>query len=241
MFKFETKELKPFLTPLLVVALIVIGSLLLLRPRIEIMVKARHDLLKDRRFLADLTQKLSALEGLARVELTEKTGVVLDILPPEKDVPRNLAAIKKLALASGLVVNSINVGNVGEIATVSAKQKSSKTKGGESLPSLSFDVTVTGSLESMKNFINLTQNASPLMKINRLSIGQKNIQTPEAKIEIEAFFLLYPTSLGRTEQPLVAITAAEEKVYSRISNFVSFQSQGELPNLPVGKENLFSP
>lgn len=236
--KINLKNLKPFLLPILVVFLILVVTALVLKPRLEVMAKSRQQLIKDKKVLADLTKKLATLEGLAQVEFSEKTEIALAVLPAEKDVPSNLSVIKAVALNNGLIINDITISEVGEIDALAADIKLKKEA---ILPSLRLDVSLTGNMEMIKNFISQIQSTAPLMEVKNVSLSQKKTESPETKMQIEAYFLPFPKTLGKPEQPLIAITNGEEKIFSRISDFTFLNSQQTLPNLPVGKENLFSP
>lgn len=236
--KINFKNLKPFLLPILVVFLILVVTASVLKPRLEVMAKSRQQLIKDKKVLADLTKKLATLEGLAQVEFSEKAEIALAVLPAEKDVPSNLSVIKTVALNNGLIVNDITISEVGEIDALAADIKLKKEA---ILPSLRLDVNLTGSLEMIKNFISQIQSTAPLMEVKNVSLSQKKTESPETKMQIEAYFLPFPKTLGKPEQSLIAITNGEEKIFSRISDFTFLNSQQTLPNLPVGKENLFSP
>ncbi len=236
--KINLKNLKAFILPALIVFLIFIITVFILIPRVRAIVDSRQTLLKDKKTLADLTKKLAALEGLAQVEFSEKVDVALAVLPAEKDVPNNLAVIKNVALNNGLIVNNITIGEIGEISSVSSTGKTAKNA---ILPSFKTTVSLIGEVEMIKNFINQIQSTAPLMSIESVSISQRRTETPETNLEIEAYFLPFPKTLGKPEQQLVAITSGEEKIFSRLNEFTFFRSETNLPNLPVGKENLFSP
>lgn len=231
------KELKQFLFPGVIIFLILIITVFILKPRLELVMKSRQQLNNDKKVLAALTKKLATLEGLAKVEFSEKTNVALAVLPAEKDVPTNLFVIKSLALNSGLMVNNIMIGSVGEIATGSSTEKVKKDK---ILPSFNISAVLLGEVGMIKDFISQIQATAPLMEVKSLSISQKKLGVTEAKMEIEAYFLFFPKTLGKAEQQLVAITPGEEKIFDKISEFKVFRNEEELPNLPVGKENLFS-
>jgi len=236
--KINLKEIKSFALPLFVVALILVFSLAILKPKLEIIFKTSSQLSANKKILTALTKKLATLEGLAKVELTDKTNLALDVLPAEKEIAGSLFSIKKVAYNSGLVVGDISISEIGELATVSARQKVNKN---ETIPSFKISLHLFGEVEKVKNFISSLESNTPLMRISQISLNTKKDSPQEATIDLDAFFLPFPVSIGKSEQPLVAITPEEEKVFTRISEFNSFKSEQEIPNLPVGKENLFSP
>lgn len=235
--KIDLKEIKLFALPIFVVFLILVFSLAILKPKLDIIFKTSSQLNTNKKTLAALTKKLASLEGLAKVELTDKTNLALDFLPAEKDVPGSLFSIKKMAYNNGLIIGDISIAEVGELATISAKQKINKN---EIIPSFKINLHVFGDVERLKNFIISLESSTPLIRVNQISLTTKKGAGQEAIIDLAAFFLPFPVSIGKSEQPLVAITADEEKVFTRISEFSSFRNEQEIPNLPVGKENLFS-
>ncbi len=236
--KIDLKEIKSFALPLFVVILILVFSLAILKPKLEIIFKTSSQLNANKKILTALTKKLANLEGLAKVELTDKTNLALNVLPAEKDIAGSLSVIRKIAYNNLLVISDISIAEVGELATVSAKQKPNKN---EIIPSFKINLHVFGNVEKVKNFIIGLESTAPLMRVSQISLTSKKDLEQEATIDLEAFFLLYPTSIGKSEEPLVTITTEEEKVFTKISGLNSFKSEQEIPNLPVGKENLFSP
>ncbi len=236
--KINLKNLKLFVLPSLIVFLILIITVSVLIPKVRVIADSRQGLLKDKKNLTGLTKKLAALEGLAQVEFSEKVDVALAVLPMEKDVPGNLAVIKSLALNNGLIVNNITIGEIGEIAAVNPTAKMAKNT---ILPSFKINVSLIGNIEMIRNFINQIQLTAPLMAVKNVSISQKKTEIPETSLGIEAYFLPLPKTLGKPEQQLVAITSGEEKIFNRINDFTFLGNEVNLPNLPVGKENLFSP
>lgn len=236
--KINLNNYKPFLMPGIILLLILVVTFTVFKPRFTLILKSQRQLASDRKILAGLTTKLATLEGLAKVEFNDKVNVALNVLPSYKDVPRNLLVIKKTALNNDLIIIDIAISDVGEIATASAKQKGGK---GEVLPFFTINLTVNGEKERIKNFISQIEMTAPLTKVKKVSIMKRKSELPETNLEIQAFFLAFPQTLGKPEQQLVAITSSEEKVFKRINEFLSFEDAGViLPNLPVGKENLFT-
>jgi Tfp pilus assembly protein PilO len=236
--KINLKNLKQFLLPILIIFVILVVTVAVLKPKLETISESRRELIKDKKTLANLTTKVATLEGLARVEFSEKVDVALAVLPAEKNVPGNLSVIKNVALNNGLIVNNITIGEIGEIATISSTEKKAKDS---ILPSFKVNLSLIGDVKMIKDFISQIQSTAPLMSVENLSISQKKTEIPETRMTIEAYFLPFPKTLGKAEQQLVAITSGEEKIFNRLNEFSFFGSETNLPNLPVGKENLFSP
>jgi len=233
------KKSKSFLFPGLILVLVILVSLFWLRPKVATIIKANRELTTSKKTLAELTQKVTILGGLSQPELSEKVDLVLKVLPSEKDVPRNLFVLKRLALDSELMVNELSIPEVGEIASSSAETKKTKD---EILPSLSVKLTLVGSREKIINFIQQVEVTAPLMRVSSLAISQKGEGLDEAMIEVRTYFLFFPKTIGKLEQPIVPVTSQEEKVFGELASFKLPETNESTFSaiLPVGKTDLFS-
>jgi len=233
------KKSKSFLFPGLILVLVILVSLFWLRPKVATIIKANRELTTSKKTLAELTQKVTILGGLSQPELSEKVDLVLKVLPSEKDVPRNLFVLKRLALDSELMVNELSIPEVGEIASSSAETKKTKD---EILPSLSVKLTLVGSREKIINFIQQVEVTAPLMRVSSLAISQKGEGLDEAMIDIRTYFLPFPKTIGKLEQPIVPVTSQEEKVFNDLASFKLLETNESTfsATLPVGKTDLFS-
>ena len=213
---------KSFLFSGFVLILVVLVSLFWLRPKVMAIVKANRDLTAGRKTLAELTKKVTTLDGLSKPELTDKVDLALKILPVEKDVPTVLSTLKKVALNNELIVNEMSIPEVGEIASGSGETKTSKNVKEETLPSLSVKLTLIGPREKIISFFKQVETTAPLMKVSGLSISQKNEGTDESLIEVRTYFLPLPKTIGKLEQAVVPVTSQEEKIFNELASFKIF-------------------
>lgn len=237
----DFKKSKSFLFPGLILVLVILVSLFWLRPKVVAIIKANKELTTNKKTLAELTKKVAALEGLSQPELSEKVDLVLKILPSEKDVPGNLFVLKKLALNNELMVSELSIPEVGEIASSSAETK--KSSKDEILPSLAVKLTLIGSKEKIISFLQQVEIIAPLMRVSGLTMSQKMEGLDEALIDIRVYFLPFPKTIGKLEQPIVPVTSQEEKVYGDLTKFTFFEASQEIssaPLLPTGKTDLFA-
>ena len=237
MFNINLKENKILIVPLVVLFLILIASLSILRPKIAEIFQARRDLTSNRKRLTALTEKTAVLEGLAEVELNEKVDDVLRVLPAEKDVAKNIFVLKRLALDADLVFAGVNLTEVGEISTESAKPKLTQ---GAILPSLPFNILLIGSQEKVKNFLIDLEKTAPLMKVAQLTISQKKENLPEATILIESFYLSLPKTIGRLGTAIASVSREEENILVKVSEFKSFKDEDEFYFATGFKDNPFA-
>lgn len=233
---------KSFLFSGFVLTLVVLVSLFWLRPKLMAIVKANRDLTVSRKTLAELTKKVTTLEGLSKPELTDKVDLVLQVLPSEKDVPTTISILKRVALNNGLLINELSIPEVGEIASSSAEAKTSKNVKEDILPSLSVKLTLVGQREKIIDFFKQVETTAPLMKVSGLSISQKNEGTDESLIEVRTYFLPLPKTIGKLEQAVVPVTSQEEKIFNELASFKIFEKSvfEETSSPSAAKLDLFS-
>ncbi|HUS52059.1 MAG TPA: type 4a pilus biogenesis protein PilO [Candidatus Bathyarchaeia archaeon] len=218
--------------PLAIGGLILILTVFFLVPNISQIIKNRQELAQEKERLASLTQKLADLEGLDEVELSTRADLVLKALPVEKDVPLILTTLSGLGEETGVVLTKISA-TPGELSTAAAQKKESKTN------SLDFEITISGTLGSITNFLDRLVSTLPVIQVNSVSLGADD---PEAGVEIslDAYFFPLPETLGAVEKPIVKISTDEEIAYKKIEKVRPPPGGETLPLVGSGKENLFS-
>lgn len=214
----NSKSGKQFLLPIIVLFIIVLGGIFFLKPKITNIINNRKELTGDRKILADLTTKVSLLEGLSKPELAEKADLLLKVLPSEKDVARTMSVLKQVALNNELIISELTIPDVGEIASGSSVPPKSSSKN-EILPSLAVKLTVLGAREKIVNFLAQVEQTAPLARVSNLDISQKNEGLDEAMIDINSYYFPLPKTLNKTEQAVVSVTTQEETVFDKLDNF----------------------
>ncbi len=231
-FKIITKY-KSYLIPILVLFIIFVTSLLFLKPKIIGLIEIQKKNSVERKRLAQLSQKVAALEGLDLNELTTKSDSLLKILPAEKDVPNFLAALKMISQQTNVTLKSLKT-DPGAISTVSAKTKTKELKG---LPMISFSLIVQGENDKIKDFVQKVENVIPLMRIKIVGLSNREENFVEANLVLNAYFQPLPQNIGLLEQPISLITQEEESTYQTLSGFEPAATESSLPEVVSGREN----
>lgn len=229
------KKYKNLLWPAVFFLMVVVIGLIFLKPKITGIFQLRKQIAKDKNTLAQLTQKVNALEGLDERELEIKSEKVLQALPSEKNIAGLLYTLKILSQETEVGLKDIQV-SPGELSTRSAEPKS---KSELELPLLSFSLMVESESEKARNFFDRIETVMPLMKIRGIGMARSDGGAIEAKLELAAFFLLLPKELGVIEKPLALITSQEEKAYQELTRFKAAEKMEEWILIPSGKENPF--
>lgn len=231
----QSKNYKSLLWPGIIFLVVAIIGLAFLKPKITGIFQLRKQIAKDKNTLAQLTQKINALEGLDEKELEIKTEKVLKALPSEKNIAGLLYTLKILSQETEVGLKDIQV-SPGELSTRSAQPE---TKSESGLPLLSFSLIVEGESEKARNFFDRIETIMPLMKIRGIGMAQSDEGVVEANLELATFFLLLPKELGVIENPLALITLQEEKAYQELTRFKAAEKVEEWLLIPSGKENPF--
>lgn len=232
----QLKKYKNLFWPAVFFLVVVVIGLTFLKPKITGIFQLQKQIREDKKRLAQVTEKVNALEGLDEIELETKSEKVLEALPSEKNIASLLYTLKILGQQAGVVLKDIEV-SPGELSTRSAQPK---TKGEPEVPLLSFSLTIEGEDEKVRNFFDRIETTLPLMKISLIDLSQKGEDSVDGNLKLAAFFLLLPKELGVIEKPLALITSQEEKAYQELVRFKAAEKVGELPLIPSGKENPFT-
>jgi Tfp pilus assembly protein PilO len=218
------------LFPFIVGAIVIVLTVFFLVPKISQISETRQKLAQEKEKLARLTQKLADLEGLDEVELSTRADLILRALPAEKDVPRILIALSSLSEETEVALTKISV-TPGKLSTASAMA--------EKEPALSFKITASGPMETIKKFLDRLVSTLPVMQISVIKLTEDEAGAG-AEVSFDAYFLPLPKSLGEAEKPLAKIVPDEEITYKKIERFRPPSMEEVLPLVGSGKEDLFS-
>lgn len=231
----QLEKHKKLLWSVFLFLVVMVIGLVFLKPKITDIFQLRQQIAKDKNTLAQLTQKIDALEGLDNKELETKAEKTLKALPSEKNVAGLLATLKILGQETEVELKSIQV-SPGELSTRSAQISGNQS----GLPLLGFKLTASGNQKNIRNFFDRLETILPLMRISTINLAQSEGELVEAKLELDSFYLLLPFELGPIEVPLATITQQEEKAYQELTRFKIVEKMEDLPLIPSGKENPFT-
>lgn len=230
----ELSKFQSLLFPVVVIILILVSAITILKPRLNDLLETRRDLAKQKKELAQLTQKVAVLEGYDRDELQTRANQVNKVLPKEKDGPLILATIRSLVSDYNLELNNLTI-EIGEIATESSEPKRKE----ELLPSLTIQLSIAGGLENLYDFFEAIESTTPLMRIDTISISREG-STADSKIQLFTYYLAEPKDIGKVGRQIVPITSEEEEIYQKLSRYQPARVGTKLPYVGSGKENPFT-
>lgn len=228
------KKYEAYLAPLLVALLAILTTGTFLKPKLARILEIQDSLNDRRQHLMTLEQKVRALEGLDKQELTQKTKTALKALPAEKDIPLVIAVLKAVAEEKEISLAVINT-SPGEVASGAAAAKVL----GDSV-AVGFSVKANGDLVPLAESLMRLEAVLPLMRLTRASINREQENDYFASLELEVFFLDLPSEIGAAEKPLPIISAEERAAFEQLLTFKPVVGEAVMPSVPTGKENPFS-
>jgi hypothetical protein len=223
------------LIPLLLGSFLFLLVVLVLKPKIAELLDLRSQIATNQQQLSFLTNKLATLKRLNDSDLKTKTEKALHLLPPQNDPANLLAVFRLLAQEHQVVLGEIKAspGNL-SVASDSATPQATLTS--------SFNLTVDGPLDQIKNFIGAFATTPPLLDLEAdLSQDLASHQT-QARLLVTTYFLPLPKNISSINQPLPQLTRQLEETFLQIANFRDLPlAEANFTSVPAGKTNLFAP
>jgi hypothetical protein len=154
-------------------------------------------------------------------------AVSLTALPPEKDVPRLISTVDKVAGDSGVAVVSFSLAP-GIVATQSGQKEES----------FSLKYTLAGSWENLGNFFTKIDAVLPLLAVEKIKLANSAGQF-QAEVDLKTFTLNLPEKLGPVDEPVMVLTKEEEKSLVDLDKFTAYSFPLQEAT-PAGKPNPFA-
>lgn len=244
------ENLQLFLLPALAIFIVLVLFFVFFIPRVRQVFEQRGKILKQDEEIRRLTQKYSELSTLSEAELWQDSDLLFGALPSQKDFYQSLSVIRRICLENGVNVEAFELAP----GVISATASSALTKNTEKVPNMMAKVIFSSSFENLKNVLLKFEETLPLMEVVSLkyepglrSSGSFIAQATnlfifsQGEMVIKSYFLPLPLKMGAFDQPLVKITAADQKLIEKLKTFQRFTPEASFEGeTVVGRENPFS-
>ena len=173
--------------------------------------------------VSDLSSQLSVLEQKATIleSIDEETykSYLSDLalaVPTDKSLTSLFATIDGLSRETGVTLSDFTLARPGTIATDSAKRLSNdERKLGSSL--LPFTLTVTGTYEQIRKFIEYAIKVRRFFRIRYFSISfDEKKETISVHMGMDAYYAPLPTNLGSASQTIEALTQNDQAIIEKV-------------------------
>lgn len=216
----------PFVT--LLAALIIL--LLITIPQSFKLVENNQVLAEVKQKKVDYQTKISTLNKVDTEEYKSDLNDVLYHLPTDKDIPSAINSILDVLSSAGLTLTNFSLGS-----TTPAKNGTE---------SFGVNIDISGNIIQLKNFIDLADKSSRLMKITDLSINNSTGQDIQASIDLMVFYAPLDTSVKTSaEQKITLLTEEDQKLLANIKQNISSVvpiTDQTIINTPTGKDDPFN-
>ena len=205
--------------PIILSVVILLGSILGITLVVVPVARTTFELAAATRSLSteigQLRAKNSLLDGLDEETLRGQLEAIVTAVPPDKALPSLLLTVEGLSGQSGITLSDLTL-SPGIIAT-GAAQESTVTEKQLGANLLSFAVTVEGTFDGLRSFLNSVVGVRRLMRVRNFTATFASSGTTKTLLQMDTFYIPYPTSLGRPTQKLNPLSVREEELLVRIA------------------------
>lgn len=232
--------------------IIILLTFFLVKPKVLETIDTLNILKTNQEILANLQKKSARLASIK----SDDTDILLNeakiALPSEKDPVSIFTSLDNLSIDTQVSIDNIAF-NPGLLSSDSAAIKKpsgiTDTASSKSAPALSFNISIKGEWENLKNLINKMLNSRRLFDISNIEITfmENSKQVLNSNLSIIVYYLPEVVQSGKIDNILPDITPQEKEILYKLSSLPDFSnklianistSSSMMPQL--GKSNLFA-
>lgn len=191
--------------------LVVILGIFIVWPKIQEINQARITLGANTQYLNGLKAKLKDLQSLNEFELTDRNNLSVRAIPEVKNPLGTLISLRSMATDLGVDVEEISVA-VGDVSTESAKGVEA------GIAKINFKMKIGGSKTAIFDFFKKTEESLPIITADNVKVSLSG-ESAQAELNLTSFYLSYPETLGKIDDPVSKLTNDEEKLLDKINGF----------------------
>ncbi len=186
--------------------------------------------------VSDLSSQVSVLQQKAAIleSIDEETykNYLADLalaVPTDKSLTSLFSTIDGLSRETGVTLSDFTLSRPGTIATESAKRLSNdERKLGSSL--LPFTLTVTGTYEQIRKFVEYAVSVRRFFRIRYFSISfDEKKETISVHMGMDAYYAPLPTNLGSASQSVEGITQSDQSVIEKVMGMAVLGRENDRP------------
>lgn len=187
--------------------------------------------------LEALTSKVSILSKLDANVLQSRVDTLDKALPPRKDVLLYLASIDGLSRELGLTLGGLTLepGDISEKKEEEAK----KDKKAPGLQSLTTDIKIRGTQDSIYTFLRTLETVLPLMQIKDIKVSVS--AGTEFSLAVTLGMLWADPSTVDVKGQVTLFGAEEDKYFTQLASYRTFEPVMLTETTNEGKVDLFAP
>lgn len=237
--KYESNEILSLIFPIFGIIASILIAAMIIWPKInEIRDLQESNKQLEQRF-DSLQAKISVLIGLNEQKLENQLIASEQLLPSEKNTFSFLSQVEGASVTSGVILNKVDV-STSEVSSQSRSKvvKSTSSKG----TAEDIKLSISSDYQSLLQFLTSIKLFSRVSTVDEIKINVSSSDGSQliASFSVKGYWRVLPASLGSVESPVQTLTPLEEAILEDVTKPESSEAP-ELPTVPVGRGNLFTP
>lgn len=226
-------KLKPYLLPIIALAVLIILVPLVIMPWIGQINTSFHNLGDRQAKLTTMQAKADTLEHMdAATNKSILQTKVEPAIPSQADPSGVLGTLEQLAIASGTTAKGVHFAAAGTTTAADPNAASAGT-------SVSTNLSIEGHYANILSFISQSETVARVVGLTSMHIVADDTDILVATFDVVAPYQAIPTDLGPADQPLPEQTKAQTKTLA-IVNALHMASYAPTPVVDIsGKQNPF--
>jgi Tfp pilus assembly protein PilO len=206
---------KVFVVPVIVLIVIFAVSLLVIRPKINDILKIRKEITQNQQKLDKLDKKLSSLKVLGKEEIKTQLKTLSAAIPSAKDPANLVITIEKLAADSSITLESFSL-TPGGISTQSAQTDKTTDR-------MDFKLALRGTYQSLKDFLANSLKTVRIIAVQSISVSAGG-ETGELDFatELSSFYNPLPKITSEPESAIEELTRDELELIENLGQTAQF-------------------
>jgi hypothetical protein len=180
-------------------------------------------------------KRLQILENLDENVLSDQINTLISAIPADKNLATIFSTVEYVSSVSGVTVTNFSIQSVGTISTASAVASSTNNLLKQNM--LESKVSIEGTIDQVKNFLDTIINVRRLMNISQITVDIGKTGLAQGSFVLQSFFAPLPKTLGKPTDPLTALSGKDEELMQKISAYPSaLQNANQIPVLQPGNK-----
>lgn len=235
-FRLFLDRYRPYILPVFFAIFVIFSLSRVVIPRFDLVTESWYELKETKSRFEALNTKLAFLQEQDELVLKSDYDFLLQVLPETKEPFFGLGALEWLANEASLRVDQAAF-TPGEISTESAKPKKN-----QDYLVLSYNISVSGNLNELKDFLAQLDRLAPMASTDEVSFEFRGSNELTTTLEIQTYSAYLPTKIGRPSDPIEGLSQNEKSLLEELREEVIVPTfdPDVLTKDPVGKTNLFN-
>lgn len=202
-----------------------------------------------------LEEKAGKLAKINRDELKVQRSAAEKLLPSEKDIFVSLRQVESVRNSSGVIINSLSVGAIGQFSSGEGTQATDASAPPPPTPeaaagatsadlgdvnAVTIKTTMSSDFDQIFSFLNALYALPRVTTVTALTFSIDQDGLINTSMDINSLWQQLPGEIASVEAPLPSLTAEELDLLKKVNEGSAVAAPVEVPDVPKGKTNIFA-